>query len=162
MNIHPSSPLGLLERMFETDICVVCLALGGANTKPRNKALCGYHMSKPPQGFRCPNEIKIVYIAGGIPQIVKCRYKQKDEGYCKECGEKFKLVPYWNRMPEGLEFLKGKKKLNKWMYAQLAVGRGKERGLEVLDRIGEKLEIGNGSMILNLVGVAEVISKGGI
>ena len=133
MIVHPNSPLGQLERMFDSSICLVCLSLGGVNNKPRNKAICGYHLSKPPKGFKCRNE------------KTSCKYKQENEGNCIKCS--IRLTPYWDRLTEGLEFLYGTKKLPKWIYAQISQGRGKERGLETLDRIGEILGLGNGSKI---------------
>lgn len=146
MMIHPNSPLGQLERMFDSNICLICLSLGGLNQKPRNKAICSYHMSRPPKGFKC----NIYKVTEGK---VKCGYKQENEGNCP--NHNIRLEPYWDRLPEGLDFLKGSKKLKKWHYAQLAQGRGLERGLESLDRICEELEIGNGSRVLNLLSIAE-------
>jgi hypothetical protein len=141
----PDSPLGRFERMFNSPICILCIHLGGINVKPRNKAFCGYHMSRPPKGFRCSNK------------ETRCYYKQLVEGKCPKCN--VYLTPYWDKMPEHLEFLKGSKKLPKWIYAQIVQGRGLERGLSTMDRVGEILCIGNGSKILEAIDAVEIIEK---
>jgi len=146
MIVHPSSPLGQLERMFDSNICLICLSLGGLNEKPRNKAICSYHLSRPPKGFKC----RIFRETEGL---VKCGYSQESEGNCP--FHSIRLEPYWDKLPESLEFLKGSKKLKKWYYAQLQQGRGLERGLETLDRIAEVMELGNGSRILNLLEIVD-------
>jgi hypothetical protein len=145
MNIHYKSPLGQLERMFDCPICILCAKLGGLNTKPSNKPFCSYHISRPPEGFKCKNK------------ETNCRYKSDKEGNCIYCS--IELEPYWSRIPEGLEFLDGKKRLPKYLYAHIIQGRGKERGLETLDRIGEVLEIGNGTNILNCIDTLEEVWK---
>jgi hypothetical protein len=142
---HPNSPFGQFERMFNSPICILCIHLGGINVKPRNKAFCSYHMSRPPKGFRCSNE------------EIRCYYKQDKEGICPKCSNQ--LVPYWDKLPEHLEFLKGSKKLPKYQYAQIQQGRGLERGLATLDRIAEDMELGNGSRILEAIDAVELIEK---
>jgi len=147
---HPNSPLGQLERMFDSPICLVCITLGGLNSKPRNKGLCGYHLSTPPRGYKCP----IYKVSEGI---TKCGYKGSEGSICPK--HSLKLEPYWNPLPEGLEFLYSKPKLKKWHYAQISQGRGKERGLETLDRIAEVLEIGNSTIILNALEIVDLLAK---
>jgi len=140
------SAVGMLERMYSSNICLICFSWGHITFKPVNKAFCSNHLAKAPDGFKCP----IYKLTEGK---VKCRFKQKEEGKCPT--HKLSLVPYWNPLDETLEWLKEKPKLKEWHYAQAAQGRGLARGLDTLDRIAEELGLGNGTRILDNVTVVE-------
>jgi hypothetical protein len=148
MRIHSNSPLGQLERCYNTRICPLCLVLGGVSIKPIGKAICFEHMSQAPIGFKCP-------IFRETNGTVKCGFKQQSEGNCPI--HSLVLVPYWPYKPDYPEWLKGKAKIKKIVYAQLGAAKG-ERGLEVIDNIGAMFNI-SGYKILEQVDKAEKLDR---
>lgn len=145
--LHNDSAIGMMERMFENEICLICFSWNGLVFKDKNSAFCRNHLAKAPDGFKCP-------VFKETNGAVRCGFKQKVEGICPK--HSLKLVPYWEpNFDKSLDFLKGKPKLKKWHYAQIAQGRGLERGLETLDRVAECLGLGNGTAILDKLNVVE-------
>lgn len=146
--IHPNSPLGQFERMYNTRLCPLCLICGGLVVKSNGKAICNNHMVTKPKGFRCS-----IYKENSN---IKCYYKQDNEGICPEHG--INLIPYWDKLPDSLMFLKGKPRLAKLVYAQLVSGRGKERGLTVIEEIASKFKVSSWDL-LAIVGECESYEK---
>ncbi len=139
--LHSNSAIGMMERMFDNEICLICFSWNHIVFKNKNQAFCRNHLSKAPEGFKCKNK------------ETKCKYKQEKEGVCPKCN--VPLKPYWKPLPESMAFLYDYNFLPKWIYAQIAQGRGLARGLETLDRAAEILGLGNGSRILDNLKVVE-------
>lgn len=134
-----NSPLGQLAELYNSKICTICLMLGGLSYKSTNRAFCSNHISQPPKHFKCKN----------------CKQTYSTQVEC--CNQT--TSPKWQFNPNFPEFLKGKPKLPKYIIAQMVQANGKVIAFDILDKVGELLNIGNSTSILEMTRTTRSIEK---